>query len=46
MKEIKELNKELEVDNNNVEEMIEELAERQEFACTGDACGANACGVN
>ena len=43
---IKSINNELEVENKDVETMIEELVERDEYACTGDACGANACGVN
>lgn len=46
MKKIINLNQELAATNEEVEIMITELAEREEFACTGNACGADACGVN
>lgn len=46
MSQIQAINKELSAEISEVEVMIEELAERDEYACTGDACGANACGIN
>lgn len=44
--EMKHLNQELAATSEEVEIMIAELTEREEFACTGDACGGHACGVN
>lgn len=42
---MKELNLEIET-TENMDEMIEELLEREEFSCTGNvSCGANACGA-
>lgn len=46
MKDIKALNKELETDSKELEKVIEELAEREEFACTAEGCGGQACGIN
>lgn len=46
MKKIINLNQELAATNEEIESMITELAEREEFACTGDACGGHACGIN
>lgn len=45
-KEIKSINREITAEKETVEKMITELSEREEYACTGDACGANACGIN
>jgi len=44
--EIKVLNQELEVNSKEIESMIAELVEREEYACTGDVCGGDACGIN
>lgn len=33
------------VDNEKMEVIIEELSERQELHCTGNLCGADACGA-
>lgn len=46
MREIKPLNKSLLESENDLEVMIDEMMEREEFACTGDACAGNACGIN
>ncbi|WP_164704069.1 hypothetical protein [Clostridium isatidis] len=46
MEKVKSINTELTVDEMQIEELITELVERDEYACTGDACGANACGIN
>lgn len=46
MNQIKALNQQLDVNSQELESMITELVEREENACTGDACGAKACGVN
>ncbi|MFC3749978.1 hypothetical protein [Paenibacillus sp. GCM10012306] len=43
--EIKMLNQQLEVENQEIELMISELVERGELACTGNACGAQAEGL-
>lgn len=43
---IKSFNQELPSEDSQIENLMEELVERDEYACTGDACGANACGVN
>ena len=41
-----ELNKEIPCENENMDVMISELVEREEFACTGNVdCGVAACGV-
>jgi len=45
MKEIKSLNQQLNLENEEIETIISELVERSEFLCTGDACGAQAEGV-
>ncbi|MEN2777078.1 hypothetical protein [Acetivibrio clariflavus] len=42
MKDINALNKELELTNSELEEIISELVERGEFACTLDFCGLQA----
>lgn len=44
--EIKALNKELEVNSEEMEGMITELMEREEYACTGDGCVGDVCGIN
>jgi len=47
MNEIKTLNKQFDLENNEVESMISELVEREEYtACTANGCGAQACGAN
>lgn len=47
MNEIKSLNQQLDGNNDEIQSMIVELIEREEIAaCTGNACGAKACGVN
>jgi len=45
MGDIKALNQELEVNSKEIESIIEELVERQEFLCTGNACGGNVEGI-
>ena len=40
---IKPLNQELSTDE--MEELILELVERDEFSCTGNTCPAHSCGV-
>lgn len=45
-KEIKSMNREISAEKEEVEKMISELSEREEYACTGDACAGNACGIN
>lgn len=42
MKEIEKLNESIESSLENVEALIEELEEREEFLCTGEVCGAHA----
>lgn len=43
---MKKLNQEIQIVTENMGEMVEELLEREEFACTGNvSCGANACGA-
>lgn len=32
-------------ENDNIDAVICELLEKEEFICTGDACGAHACGI-
>ena len=46
MEKVKSMNQELSTDEMEMEKLILELVERDEYACTGDACGANACGIN
>lgn len=46
MGQIKALNQQLEVNCEEIENMIAELMEREEYACTGNACAGKACGVN
>lgn len=46
MKSIESLNKQLKNEEKEIEIMIEELVEKQEYACTGDGCGVKGCGVN
>lgn len=41
---MKELNKNLSFDEN-FDAAIEELAERDEFSCTGNGCAGAACGA-
>lgn len=43
--EIKALNQELQMNNEELENMITELLEREEYACTGNGCVGNVCGV-
>ena len=45
--EIKSVNKELEIDtnSNNIDNIIFELIERDEFSCTGNTCPAHSCAV-
>lgn len=46
MKKVKELNKSIEVTSENMDDMITELLEREEFSCTGNvSCAGNACGA-
>lgn len=46
MKRIKSLNKEVEASKAELEVVITELMEREEFACTGQVSVGVACGVN
>lgn len=39
------LNQELDTDSQEMEQLISELAERGEMACTGNGCGAQAEGL-
>lgn len=32
--------------SENIETVIEEIMEREEFHCTGNVCGADACGAH
>lgn len=34
------------VDCEELEAIIEEMSQRQEFHCTGNVCGADACGAH
>lgn len=43
---MKELNKEFILTTEAVDELIEELAVREEMACKGDVTGITVCGVN
>ena len=45
MDEIKSINKELDVKSTDIEEIITNLSERNEFICTGDACAGHAEGI-
>lgn len=45
MDQIKGLNQQIKLDNEEIESMVLELAERGEFACTGQACVAQAEGI-
>lgn len=43
---MEKLNQEIQIAVENMDEMVEELLEREELACTGNiSCGANACGA-
>ena len=42
---IKSLNQEIDSHKDNMDIVISELDERQEFVCTADVCGAHACGI-
>ncbi|MFR4351300.1 MAG: hypothetical protein ACLT3H_06460 [Roseburia sp.] len=43
---MKKLNQEIQIIAENMDEMVEELLEREVFVCTGNiSCGANACGA-
>lgn len=43
---MQKLNQEIQIVTENMDKMVEELLEREEFACTGNvSCGANACGA-
>lgn len=33
-------------ENTDFEKVIEELEEREEYHCTGNVCGADACGAH
>lgn len=46
MNKIKALNQNIDIKSDEVENMIAELMEREEYACTGDACAGKACGIN
>jgi len=47
MKDIKSLNQQFDLENNEIESMISELVEREEYtACTANGCGGQACGIN
>ncbi|MEK4046631.1 hypothetical protein NSU18_23685 [Paenibacillus sp. FSL H8-0048] len=46
MNRIESLNRQIEMSSEEFEDMIAELVEREECACTLDGCGAKACGVN
>lgn len=43
---IESMNQELSVEEEEIKEMIIELTEREEFACTAKGCGGHACGIN
>jgi len=45
MKKVIELNKEIPSGKDDLDIMISELVEREEFSCTGNVCGADVCGV-
>lgn len=45
MEKVKSMNTEIIANDKEIESMIVELSEKQEFACTGQACGAKGCGV-
>lgn len=34
------------IENEDIETIIEEMSERQELHCTGNVCGADACGAH
>jgi len=47
MKQVIELNRELPGSGkDDLDVVISELVEREEFSCTGNGCGVAACGVN
>lgn len=39
------VNKSINVENDNIDSLMEELSERNEFSCTGNTCPAHSCGV-
>lgn len=41
-----QLNKEYSEYKDNIEIMIAELFEREEYSCTGNVCAADACGAH
>lgn len=43
---IKSINKQLECEMGNIEGIIEELTERNEYACTLNGSAGTACGIN
>lgn len=45
MENIKPLNQEIKAEIKDIEEVIKELSERQEFLCTGNVCGADVTGI-
>lgn len=46
MSKVVELNEEIKVTQENMDVMITELLERNEFNCTGNVCGGDACGLH
>lgn len=43
---MKKLNQGIQIVEEDMDEMVEELLEREEFFCTANvSCGANACGA-
>lgn len=46
MSTIKSISKAISVNSTEVEALIEELTEREEYACTLDGCAGKVCGVN
>lgn len=45
MKKVCSLNDSLAMDNCDLNVMIEEMASREEFSCTGNSCPAHSCGI-
>jgi len=43
---MKELNKEMPINGEDINLLMEELSDREEMACKGHAVGAEVCGVN
>lgn len=43
---MEKLNQDIQIRADKMDEMVEELLEREEFVCTGNiSCAANACGA-